>query len=176
MATEGCETGGRGSGGATALHSFAVVRNLGRFGDLPAYLTLQAETCMQYKPLAVDLDGTLIQSDMLIESGFAYVKKQPHRFYRPLMWLVRGGKAHLKAKLAESTNIDVTSLPYQRGSDCVLKRERASGRSIVLATASDSRYAEAISGHLGCSTRLSHRGKTISPPTKARRARCENME
>lgn len=104
---------------------------------------------MQCKTLAVDLDGTLIQSDMLVESGFAYIKKHPHRFYRPLMWLARGGKAHLKSKLAESINVDVASLPYNGEVIAWLKRERASGRSLVLATASDSRYADAISGHLG---------------------------
>ena len=29
---------------------------------------------MQWKTLAVDLDGTLIRSDMLIETGFAFLK------------------------------------------------------------------------------------------------------
>ncbi len=47
---------------------------------------------MRSRPLVVDLDGTLIRSDVLIESGFAYLKAAPHRFYEPLLWLARNGK------------------------------------------------------------------------------------
>ncbi|WP_144108561.1 UbiA family prenyltransferase [Paraburkholderia sp. BCC1886] len=104
---------------------------------------------MQWKTLAVDLDGTLIRSDMLIETGFAYLKAKPLRFYRPILWLARGGKAHLKAKLAEATHVDVATLPYDATVVEWLKRERAAGRPLVLATASDARYANAISDHLG---------------------------
>ncbi|MBB4517805.1 UbiA family prenyltransferase [Paraburkholderia fungorum] len=104
---------------------------------------------MQWKTLAVDLDGTLIRSDMLIETGFAYLKANPLRFYRPLVWIAKGGKAHLKAKLAAATHVDVATLPYDPKVIEWLKRERAAGRSLVLATASDASYAEAISGHLG---------------------------
>jgi 4-hydroxybenzoate polyprenyltransferase/phosphoserine phosphatase len=104
---------------------------------------------MQWKTLAVDLDGTLIRSDILIETGFAYLKGNPLRFYRPFVWFAQGGKAHLKAKLAEATHIDVTTLPYDPKVIEWLKHERAAGRPMVLATASDARYAEAISGHLG---------------------------
>lgn len=104
---------------------------------------------MQWKTLAVDLDGTLIRSDILVETGFAYVKANPLSFYRPLIWFARGGKAHLKSNLARATHVDITTLPYDTKVIEWLKRERAAGRPMVLATASDARYAEAISGHLG---------------------------
>jgi 4-hydroxybenzoate polyprenyltransferase/phosphoserine phosphatase len=104
---------------------------------------------MRSKPLVVDLDGTLIRSDVLIESGFAFLKSAPHRFYEPLLWLARKGKAGLKAHLADRTNVDVTVLPYDDAVLDWLKAEREGGRSLVLATASHERYAEAISQHLG---------------------------
>jgi 4-hydroxybenzoate polyprenyltransferase len=104
---------------------------------------------MRSRPLVVDLDGTLIRSDVLIESGFAYLKGAPHRFYEPLLWLARGGKPGLKANLADATNVDVTVLPYDATVLEWLKAERAAGRSLVLATASHERYAQAISAHLG---------------------------
>lgn len=104
---------------------------------------------MRSKPLVVDLDGTLIRSDVLIESGFAYLKAAPHRFYEPLLWLARDGKPGLKARLAEATDIDVTVLPYDQAVLDWLKEERDAGRSLVLATASNERYAQAISNHLG---------------------------
>jgi 4-hydroxybenzoate polyprenyltransferase len=104
---------------------------------------------MRSRPLVVDLDGTLIRSDVLIESGFAYLKAAPHRFYEPLLWLARGGKPGLKAGLADATNVDVTVLPYDPAVLEWLKAERDAGRSLVLATASYERYAQAISAHLG---------------------------
>ncbi len=103
---------------------------------------------MRSRPLVVDLDGTLIRSDVLIESGFAYLKAAPHRFYKPLMWLAHGGKPELKTRLAGATNVDVTVLPYDATVLEWLKEERAAGRTLVLATASHERYAHAIADHL----------------------------
>jgi 4-hydroxybenzoate polyprenyltransferase len=104
---------------------------------------------MNSRPLVVDLDGTLIRSDILIESGFAYLTSAPHRFYRPLLWLTRGGKPALKAGLAETTNVDVSVLPYDPAVLSWLEEERKTGRTLVLATASHERYAHAIANHLG---------------------------
>ncbi|VVD27235.1 UbiA family prenyltransferase [Paraburkholderia dioscoreae] len=104
---------------------------------------------MRSRPLVVDLDGTLIRSDILIESAFAYLKAAPQRFYEPLLWLARNGKSGLKAGLADATKVDVAVLPYDATVLQWLKRERDAGRSLVLATASHERYAQAISAHLG---------------------------
>src|ERR1700689_3212307 len=57
---------------------------------------------MRCRPLVVDLDGTFIRSDVVIESGFASVKAAPHRFYERLPWLGGGGKAGLKAGVVET--------------------------------------------------------------------------
>lgn len=91
----------------------------------------------------------MIRSDVLIESGFAYLKSAPLRFYQPLVWLARGGKPALKAGLAENTNVDVTVLPYDPQVLDWLREEREAGRPLVLATASHERYANAIADHLG---------------------------
>lgn len=101
------------------------------------------------RPLVVDLDGTLINTDVLLESGFAFLKRAPHHFYLPLLWLLRGGKSALKAGLSAQTQIDVTALPYNADVLTWLTGERAAGRPIVLATASHERYAQQISAHLG---------------------------
>ncbi|MDR2013473.1 MAG: hypothetical protein LBQ20_10680 [Rhodanobacter sp.] len=78
----------------------------------------------------------MIRSDVLIESGFAYLKESPWRFYKPILWFVRGGKPALKAGLAQSAHLDVTVLPYDPVVLDWLKKERQTGRSLVLATAS----------------------------------------
>jgi 4-hydroxybenzoate polyprenyltransferase len=104
---------------------------------------------MRSKPLVVDLDGTLIRSDVLIECGFAFTRSAPYRFYEPLLWLAREGKPGLKARLAEATDLDVSVLPYDASVLEWLKEERAADRTLVLATASHERYANAIADHLG---------------------------
>lgn len=101
------------------------------------------------RPLVVDLDGTLIRSDVLVESGFAFLKSAPFSFYKPLLWLARGGKPALKAQLAEHADVDVTVLPYDAAVLDWLKAEREAGRQLVLATATHERYAHAIADHLG---------------------------
>jgi 4-hydroxybenzoate polyprenyltransferase len=109
---------------------------------------------MRSKPLVVDLDGTLIRSDVLVESGFAFTRSAPHRFYEPLLWLAREGKPGLKSRLAAATDLDVTILPYDTAVIEWLKGERAAGRTLVLATASHERYANAIADHLGLFDRV----------------------
>ncbi|HDR9081988.1 MULTISPECIES: UbiA family prenyltransferase [Burkholderia] len=104
---------------------------------------------MTNKPLVVDLDGTLIRSDVLLESGFAFVKQSPHKFYQPLLWLMKDGKAGLKARLAEQVQLDVSSLPYDPVIVEWLQDEHANGRQIVLATATHEHFAKQIAEHIG---------------------------
>ena len=99
-------------------------------------------------PLVVDLDGTLLRSDLLLESSLAFVRARPLRALAPLAWLA-GGKAALKRRLAEAADVDVAALPYDQRVLALIARERALGRRIVLATASDRRYAEQVAAHLG---------------------------
>lgn len=123
---------------------------------------------MVSKPLVVDLDGTLIRSDVLVETGFAFFARAPHRFYQPVLWLLKSGKAGLKRTLAERTNLDVAALPYDASVLQWLTEERAAGRSIVLATATHERYASAIAAHLGLfdKTMATHDGVNLSARNK----------
>ena len=51
-------------------------------------------------PLVVDLDGTLIRSDLLVESAFAHLGHDPSRIFSLFLASTRG-KAALKAQIAE---------------------------------------------------------------------------
>lgn len=99
-------------------------------------------------PLVVDLDGTLLRSDVLLESSLALVRTRPLWALAPLLWL-GGGKAALKRRLAETVALDVTALPYDPGVLALIAQARAQGRRIVLATASHRLYAERVAAHLG---------------------------
>ncbi|CAG9932808.1 UbiA family prenyltransferase [Candidatus Nitrotoga arctica] len=105
------------------------------------------------RPLIVDLDGTLLRSDMLVESTFAFLRQNPIRALIPLFWL-SAGKANLKTKLAAAVSLDVTLLPYDRQVIAFLEQEKAGGRTLILATASHQDYADAIATHLGLFARV----------------------
>lgn len=99
-------------------------------------------------PLAVDLDGTLIASDLLWEGLFLLVRKNPLLLFLVPFWLA-GGPARLKQAIAERVNIDPASLPYRDEMLARLRQERANGRRIVLATGTPRKFADAIAAHLG---------------------------
>ena len=108
------------------------------------------EVCLveEEPPLVIDLDGTLLRSDLLVETGLLFLRDQPHRFLVTLQWLLRG-KATLKHELAHATEIDVSVLPYDSSILELIERERGRGRRVVLATASHRRLANQIADHLG---------------------------
>src|SRR5580765_2807914 len=96
-------------------------------------------------PLCVDLDGTLIRSDLLIESALGLARRNPLNALRCAVWLLRG-KAAMKREIAARSEIDVTLLPYD---ERIVARLRDSARHRVLCTASDRKYADAVAAHLG---------------------------
>lgn len=98
-------------------------------------------------PLVVDLDGTLIRSDLLVESAVGLLRQAPLQVFSLPVWLLNG-KAHLKAALAERVALDATVLPYHPELLGWLRAEKQRGRRLILATASHQRYAEAVAAHL----------------------------
>lgn len=102
----------------------------------------------EFLPLVVDLDGTLIKTDLLAETANRFVTAQPLRALTLLNWLAQGRRT-LKARLAESTRIDIASLPYNEELLDWLRAQKAQGRPIVLATASHRLLADQVARHLG---------------------------
>ncbi|WP_395450995.1 UbiA family prenyltransferase [Aminobacter sp. UC22_36] len=99
-------------------------------------------------PLAVDLDGTLIASDLLWEGLFALLKKNPLNIFLVPFWLLKG-PARLKQAIAAAVDIDPATLPYRPEILKRLREEQANGRKLVLATGTPRKFAEAIAHHLG---------------------------
>lgn len=99
-------------------------------------------------PLVVDLDGTLIKTDLLGESILQCIKKNPLTIFNLFVWLIKG-KAELKSRLAAIVKIDVQTLPYNIAFVSYLKNEYYNGRTLILATASHTLYANQIASYVG---------------------------
>jgi 4-hydroxybenzoate polyprenyltransferase/phosphoserine phosphatase len=99
-------------------------------------------------PLCVDLDGTLIKTDVLWESLAILLKHNPLYLLVVPFWALRG-RAALKKEIAARTQLNAANLPYHEQFLEYLKAERCSGRKIILATAADGRLADEVARHVG---------------------------
>jgi len=98
--------------------------------------------------LVVDLDGTLIRSDLLHECFWAAIgddwRVLPAAFLRVLR-----GRAAFKRWLAGLAPPDPETLPYAAEALERIRAWRAAGGRSVLVTASDQHLAESVAAHLG---------------------------
>ena len=118
-------------------------------------------------PLVVDLDGTLLNSDLLLESLWALLRQNFFYVFLIPFWLFQG-KQILKDEIASRVELDVALLPYN---DKVIHyiKEQAGQRRLVLATATNRRLAEKVFYFLGVFDDLlaSDRKINLSGETKA---------
>lgn len=99
-------------------------------------------------PLVVDLDGSLLRTDTLVESLFAVAHRQPLQLLHLPAWLA-GGRARLKHQLARRAGLDAASLPLQDEVVEHLRAQHRAGRRLVLATAADASLAQSLADRLG---------------------------
>ena len=103
-------------------------------------------------PLCVDLDGTLLRSDLFLESIAGLLNRNLlWLFFLPL-WLLRG-KAWMKAKIAAKVDLDVETLPYHTQLLDFLVEEKERGRYLVLTTATNQKYAHQVAQFLSFSVK-----------------------
>src|SRR5689334_12758530 len=98
-------------------------------------------------PLCVDLDGTLVHTDLLHENLIFVLTKKPWLVALLILWVLRG-RAYLKTQLAKRVQFYPSLLPYDDRVLSYLKCEKAKGRKLVLATASARSQADAVATHL----------------------------
>lgn len=121
--------------------------------------------------LCVDLDGTLLATDLLHESFVAALKRAPWVVMQCAGWLAAGGRPRLKEELARRAHLDVATLPYRSEVLEFIREERAAGRRIVLATASWKGLAEDVAAHLQLFDEVlaTSPGENLKAESKARR-------
>jgi 4-hydroxybenzoate polyprenyltransferase len=100
------------------------------------------------RPLCVDLDGTLLATDVLWESLLIFLKNKPWHFLLLPLWLCRG-RAFFKRQIAQRVTLSQDNLPYQDDVLSFVKEQQQAGREIVLATASDYLTVRSVAERLG---------------------------
>ena len=98
-------------------------------------------------PLCVDLDGTLVKSDTLIDSLLMLARSHPAAFFCTPLWACKG-RAFLKGQVGSLIALDVAHLPYNRTLLDYLHNEDASGRKLYLTTGADALLARRIAARM----------------------------
>lgn len=99
-------------------------------------------------PLVVDLDGTLIKTDLLAEAVFKRLGSNPGAIFG-LFAAMGKGKAHFKDRLAQSLDLDPALLPYDEAILGLIRAALAAGRPVYLASASNAKFVSAVAEHFG---------------------------
>ena len=116
-----------------------------------ASLEVPASVVPSNRPLCVDLDGTLVKSDTLVDSALALARHRPAELLKLPGWLLQG-KAAFKRHITAAVTLNIVHLPYNRELLQYLQQQHAVGRPIYLATAADAVLAQRIADHLGLFT------------------------
>jgi len=99
-------------------------------------------------PLVVDLDGTLIKTDMLTESTLEAFRGPLKRLSQLALGLIQG-KAQFKFAAAKEFNLDIATLPFRREVLELIYSRKKAGDEVVLATAATVAIANQIANQLG---------------------------
>lgn len=99
-------------------------------------------------PLAVDLDGTLIEGDTSWMSVRTLLRREPFTALRLLPLFVID-RARFKHEISRRYVPDPATLRYVPEVLAYVKEQRAAGRTVILATASNMAIAEKVAEHLG---------------------------
>ena len=99
-------------------------------------------------PLVVDLDGSVLRTDTLIESMFVLARTRPLSLFKLPFWRLKGA-AYFKRRLAETAMPDVHLLPYRSDVLAYLRAQKDLGRPLILATAADEKLAREVDREVG---------------------------
>jgi 4-hydroxybenzoate polyprenyltransferase len=141
--------------------NFARIRGVAVITGQDSAAGVTLKTSEPIIPLAVDLDGTVILTDSLIESILILFKCNPLYIFAMLAWLLRG-VAHMKKQIARRVAMDVSSLPYHMGLLFYLRSQhQEENRPLILATGADENIARQVADYLHIFDRvLASDGKT----------------
>lgn len=140
----------------TSVHQVALQADASRTGGEDTIARTEAmgraggvlEGGVPAQVLVVDLDGTLIRTDMLYETFWAALSRHRLNSVAVLRSLIKG-RAALKRTLEGLGSLDVAALPYNENVLDYVQRWRDQGGRTALVSATDHRLVERIAEHVG---------------------------
>jgi 4-hydroxybenzoate polyprenyltransferase len=98
-------------------------------------------------PFCVDLDGTLVKTDLLWEGVFLLLRKNPGVLFRFPFWLSKG-IANFKFEIARRAIPNCELLPYRDEVLALIHQARQTGRHVILVSAAHELMANRVAEHL----------------------------
>ncbi|MCV2371308.1 UbiA family prenyltransferase [Roseateles oligotrophus] len=115
--------------------------------DKQAALAPRAKDLADEVPLAIDLDGTILVNDSLLECLFALARRRPLAMLQlPIFWLK--GRARLKQAMAAQAGLDIATLPMRAELLLLMREQHRRGRRLLLVTGADRLIARAVAERL----------------------------
>jgi len=125
-------------------------------------------------PLCVDLDRTLVKTDILLEALLALLRNNMWYIFILPYWILKG-KAYLKSMIANRVTIDVETIPYNQEVVKFIRDEKNNGRDVVLVTATNILYAEQISKYLDLFSSVLASNEVVNLKSVNKRDRLESL-
>ena len=122
-----------------------------------------ADEAQTEPPLVVDVDGSLIGGDLLIEGIARLLSVSPLSLFALLFWLVAAtvsGRAGLKRRIAEAVPLPPDTLALNPAVLEEIATAQAAGRSVWLASASDAHAVSPLAETVGAAGCLASDGRT----------------
>jgi 4-hydroxybenzoate polyprenyltransferase/phosphoserine phosphatase len=123
-------------------------------------------------PLCVDLDGTLVKTDLLWEAAFLLIRKDPSALLSFPIWLAKGIAA-FKYEVARRAVPNCELLPYREEVVALINQARAAGRQIILVSAAHELIANKVAEHLQCFSEVIATRGSINLKAENKRAALE---
>lgn len=98
--------------------------------------------------ICVDLDGTLIQEDVSVDSVHRFARSGLRNLIKICCWFLKGGVPYTKYKIAEEMPYPYDQLHFNIPLISYLKGKKSAGYRIFLATGSTEFYAKDIAEQL----------------------------
>jgi 4-hydroxybenzoate polyprenyltransferase len=99
-------------------------------------------------PVVVNVDGTLLLTDLLYETLFRTLGTRPLSIVG-LLWSLAQGKARFKAALANMSTVEPETLPYDPQVRAIIERAKMHGRKVYLASAGNDGLISKIAQYVG---------------------------
>jgi 4-hydroxybenzoate polyprenyltransferase len=99
-------------------------------------------------PLVVDVDGTLLKTDLLFEAALQMTARRPLEVWRLFVWVAQG-KAALKTSLGDIGDPGTATVPLREEILELIRAAQRAGRPVYLASASDRRFVEKVAERVG---------------------------